>query len=204
MAVTKDYINGSLDTLYNWLTANATDYFDNIVKGDSDITCYVDEVDFFKISPSSNGIWVKTKYGATYHPYSSSYNDVAYAIKTPNAIAFNIHTNSFGIIITKDNNDKTAVVWLGSSGGNVFKPVTNSSNTIYAVSVESESINSVNVFLNIGTAVTSLCPMIVSGTIPRYLPNVFVSTFAQYSEESRYQITNSTYYSNGLLAIKDE
>ena len=208
MGISKTYINRSLDTLYDWLVANSTDYFTSVVKNTSDISCYVDDVKFFKISFNA-GCTITTKYGSSTRISSSYSNNFLYAIKATNALAFCSEksggANNFGVIITKDNNDKVAAVIIGqSSTSNAFKPVPNSSNEILSVSIESESINSVTVYQNTGTTVTSLCPMIVCGTLPRYLPNIFVTAFSQYDHESKYQISNTIYYSNGLTAIKDE
>lgn len=209
MAISKTYINGDITALYNWLVANASDYFTSFENNTDYVSCYIGEhkaLDLYIDLRYSGlgGVKFYTNTGKTLG-ISGSQNGrvIEWAYKTTTSLAFSSvysgTSSPFAIVITKDNNNDVSVVVV-----NAFTPNLSGNNTVYAVSMESESIDSVSLAPNTGKATSALCPLIVSGTTMRYLPNVYYMPFAQYSIEGSFLIDNVVYLCNGIIAVKDE
>lgn len=209
MAITKTLINGDITTLYNWLVTNGTDYFTNIVDNTTYISCYVGDLEFLQINlrdggSDAKGVTITTNAAQTSTINGNNYaRYIQWAYKTSNALVFSTQLGGtselFSLIITKDNNGNTAVVVVNS-----FVPTLTADNTAYAISTESETIDSVILRPNTGKYATAFCPLIVSGYTTRYLPNVFYMPFAQYNVEGNFLIDDVVYLCNGLIAAKDE
>lgn len=210
MSITKTYINGDITTLYNWLVANGSDFFTSFVNNTTYVSCYVGEFEFMKIGvqmglSGTDGVTIYTNGGSSIHiaGYSSQW-PLRWAYKTSTSLVFSATEGShedylFSIIVTKDNNNDVSAVIVNS-----FAPNLSADNTIYAVSISSELIDTTILRPNTGKYATALCPIIVSGTTYRWLPNVYYMPFAQYSVEGNLLINNSVYLCNGVIAVKDE
>lgn len=210
MSITKTYINGDITTLYNWLVANGSDFFTSFVNNTTYISCYVGEFEFMKIGvqmglSDTDGVTIYTNGGNSIHVAGfSSQFPLVWAYKTSTSLVFSATEGinedyPFSIIITKDNNNDVSAVIVNS-----FEPNLSADNTIYAVSISSELIDTTILRPNTGKYTTALCPIIVSGTTYRWLPNVYYMPFAQYSIEGSFLIDNVVYLCNGIIAIKDE
>lgn len=211
MAITKTYIHGDINALYDWLVANGSDFFTSFTKEGQSVKCYIGEKMAVEIGiyTSSNsgfsGVQINTNTNLTQNIKSSSTGQYIYwAYKTNTSLVLSSNKNSstshpFSIIITKDSNNDVTVVVLNS-----FAPTFTSDNTVYAISMESELIDTTIIRPNTEKSTTALCPLIVSGTTFRYLPNVYYMPFAQYSIEGSFLIDNVVYLCNGIIAVKDE
>lgn len=212
MSITKTYINGDITTLYNWLVANGSDFFTSFVNNTTYISCYVGEFEFMKIGvqmglSGTDGVTIYTNGGSSIHiaGYSSQF-PLIWAYKTSTSLVFSAiegydgeEDGLFSIIVTKDNNNDVSAVIVNS-----FVPNLSADNTIYAVSISSELIDTTVLRPNIGKYTTAFCPLLVSGTSYRYLPNVYYMPLAQYSIEGSFLIDNVVYLCNGIIAVKDE
>lgn len=209
MAVTKTYINGNITALYNWLEANATDFFTSFVNNTQYVSCYIGDHKALDLYidlrySSLGGVKFYTNTGQTLD-ISGSQNGrvIEWAYKTSTSLVFSSvysgTSSPFSIIITKDNNDDVSVVVV-----NAFVPTLSGNNTVYSVSIESELIDSISLTPNVEKYTTALCPIIASGTSTRYLPNVFYMPFAQYNVEGNFMIDDVVYLCNGIIAVKDE
>ena len=210
MSITKTYINGDITTLYNWLIANGSDFFTSFVNNTTYVSCYVGEFEFMKIGvqmglTNTDGVTIYTNGGNSIHVagYSSQF-PLVWAYKTSTSLVFSATEGSnedypFSIIVTKDNNNDVSAVIVNS-----FEPNLSADNTIYAVSINSELIDTTILRPNTGKDTTALCPLVVSGTSMRYLPNVYYMPFSQYSIEGSFLIDNVVYLCNGIIAVKDE
>lgn len=209
MAITKTYINGDFTILYNWLTTNGSDFFTSIVNNTTYISCYVGEFEFMRINvqmglTSTDGVTIYAHNDSIHIRAHSNQYPIIWAYKTKYALVFSAKDSSaenavFSIIVTKDNNNNVSCIIVNS-----FDPNLTDDNTVYAVSIDSEAIETLILRPNTGKNTTAICPLIVSGTSLRYLPNVYYMPFSQYSQEGQYLIENNTYLCNGIIAIKDE
>ena len=208
MAITKTYITGSVDALYDFLIANGTDYFTSFVKQtdtNAGVSCYIGELEFVRLnidirSSGSGGVRITTSTGLFQEiAYSTNLITLQWAYKTSNALVFSAGSFPFSIVITKDNEGNTAVIVL-----NTFSPNVSGVNTTYAVSVNSDIIDTTALYPNVSKYTTAFCPLIVSNTSTRYTPNVFYMPFAQYSVEGTFVVDGTSYLCNGILAVKDE
>lgn len=210
MSITKTYINGDITTLYNWLVANGSDFFTSFVNNTTYVSCYVGEFEFMKIGvqmglSDTDGVTIYTNGGNSIHVAGfSSQFPLVWAYKTSTSLVFSATEGCnedypFSIIVTKDNNNDVSAVIVNS-----FEPNLSADNTIYAVSISSELIDTTILRPNTGKHTTALCPIIVSGTTMRYLPKVYYMPFAQYSIEGSFLIDNVVYLCNGIIAVKDE
>lgn len=208
MAITKTYIKGSVDALYDFLVANGTDYFTSFVKQTDSyagVSCYIGELEFVRLnidmrSSGAGGVRITTSTGLTQNiAYSTNLITLKWAYKTSKALVFSAGSFPFSIIITKDNEGNTAVVVL-----NTFSPNVSGANITYAVSVNSDIIDTTTLYPNTSKYTTAFCPLIVSNSSTRYTPNVFYMPFAQYSVEGNFSIDEVVYLCNGILAVKDE
>jgi hypothetical protein len=135
----------------------------------------------------------------------SSQNKIIWAYKTSTSLAFSVYNYDaqdaalFSIIITKDSNGDVCAVVV-----NEFIPSLVGDNSVYAISTTSELVNTTILRPNTDKYTTAFCPLIVSGTTARYLPNVYYMPFAQYSIEGSFLIDNVIYLCNGIIAVKDE
>lgn len=210
MAITKTYINGDITTLYNWLVANGSNFFTNFVNNTTYVSCYVGNFEFMKIGvqmglEDTDGVTIYTNGGNSIHiaGYSNQW-PLVWAYKTSTSLVFlpierSSENGLFSIIVTKDNNNDVSAVIVNS-----FEPNLSADNTIYAVSINSELIDTTILRPNTGKYTSSFCPLIVSGATSRYLPNVFYMPFAQYNVEGNFLIDDVVYLCNGLIAVKDE
>lgn len=212
MSITKTYINGDITTLYNWLVANGSDFFTSFVNNTTYVSCYVGEFEFMKIGvqmglSNTDGVTIYTNGGNSIHVggFSSQF-PLVWAYKTSTSLVFSAIEGYYGeedglfsIIVTKNNNNDVSAVIV-----NRFVPELSEDNAIYAVSISSELIDTTILRPNTGKYTTALCPIIVSGTTYRWLPNVYYMPYAQYSVEGNFLINNSVYLCNGVIAVKDE
>lgn len=210
MAITKTYINGDITTLYNWLVANGSDFFTSFVNNTTYVSCYVGDFEFMKIGVQmglngTDGVTIYTNGSNSIHVAGfSSQFPLVWAYKTSTSLVFlpiesSHEDNLFSIIVTKDDNNDISAVIVNS-----FEPNLSADNTIYAVSINSELIDTTILRPNTGKDTTALCPLFVSGTSMRYLPNVYYMPFSQYSIEGSFLIDNVVYLCNGIIAVKDE
>jgi len=209
MAITKTYISSVTD-LYNWLSANGADFFTSYTQGQYSVECYIGEKMVIEIglymsrNSGFDGVEINTNTNLTQH-ISGEYGTqtIKWAYKTKTSLAFTTVNSgseiSFSIIITKDNNGDISLVVV-----NKFIPNLSAANTVYAISMESEAIQTVGLLPNTGKSTTALCPLIISGASFRYLPNVYYMPFSQYSIEGQFLIDNTVYLCNGIIAVKDE
>lgn len=136
MAIEKTYfINADTEGTYNWLEANAANYFDSfeLSEDKSSVTCFIGELDAFKIAYAENSrisFTIKTElgYSITVKPAGNSssgtFGYIRRFTKTDFGIAFalyaepSIQSNSSkvtardGFYITKDINGNTSFVWM--------------------------------------------------------------------------------------------
>lgn len=209
MAITKTYISSVTD-LYNWLVANGTDFFTSFTEESYSVKCYIGEKMAIELgrymlrNSGFDGVEIETNTGLTQHingDYTSQY--ITWAYKTSTSLVFSTINDGtdipFSIVITKDNNGDVSLVVV-----NNFIPNLSAANTVYAISMESEVVQTVGLLPNTGKSTTALCPLIASGTSFRYLPNVYYMPFAQYSIEGSFLIDNVVYLCNGIIAVKDE
>lgn len=209
MAITKTYLSSVTD-LYNWLSANGTDFFTSYTQEEYSVECYIGEKLAVEIglymsrNSGFEGVEIHTNTNLTQHITGDSGTQVIkWAYKTNSALAFSTVDSGteipFSIIITKDNNGDVSFVVINS-----FVPNMSATNTVYAISMETEIIQTVGLLPNTGKFTTAFCPLIVAGTSMRYLPDVYYMPFAQYSVEGQFIIDDVVYLCNGLIAVKDE
>lgn len=216
--MTKVVFNYDIENMYNFLSENATEYFDNIVYDDTEktITCYVGELPFVifadHISGTTNYITVNTN-GITTPVSVSTSNayrwDIGYKCRGGIALSIagagdNTHYR-WRTVITKDNAGKTVILLPETSNFASSAFATTIANGRY-LDVDSDVSNGLSVTIMSTTTnlnVTGLCPAPITGSEGNYCENVFIALYRQYDYEGMIQIGDDKYLSNGGLLIKD-
>lgn len=208
MAIERTELYSSMDSLCNWLMANALGtYFDEVEKQSGRINCKYGGETFIAFTDtlySSNyGIEITTPNGLDTTLYDSDLKNTGYAYgwKTNSGLALafqkdNGHCTTPCFFITKDNHGETAVVYDRNL----------SFSSVYNVVAETQKCNSLGKYIQINTAkssMTSLCPDVVLAATDSFTPNVFLTPYTQYSGEAILEINGAEYLSNGAFVLKD-
>lgn len=221
MAITKTTFTGATITeqepeILAWLQANATEYFDIIVRDDEttpSIVCSVgDKVALTLVFQSSiaNRFYVKLANEAEISSYGTltKYN---YGVVTDHGVAINYSypnsTTGTTLFITKSDSDSLIMTMMCTTS--------NSSNTahFYAGDFSNSAAwhdyfgadNSSDIWgelVSVPAGLTTLTPICLAGC-ESYTPNLFLMRFSQFvGVEGKLTINGEEYWSNGYLALK--
>lgn len=212
MSIEKTALNGSIETLYEWLKANALGaYFDEITLDSSDgknkVICRTDGIDFltFNDDPtkSGGGITVKNKTGESAQIESSAAMVYGCGFKLDSGLLISFRLSGSGFTaprfaITKDDLGSTAVIAeksLMSGSGSTY--------SMFVCSPNSQPLGNFSLLKTVGgMAMTSMCPFVLYGQEASYTPDVFYVPFAQYTGEAVFDMNGTKYLSTGIFAVK--
>ena len=191
--------------IFNWLKANAEDYFDEISQNaDGNISCRLESgaelLFMFDTSAAICKITSKTQQSASIFSSSSGNAYTKAGIVTSNGIMLISNAGSSSLknimIISKTNNGSTAILTFHreSSG------VSNQQN--YFIDLDNDSECLTKNFQIISVPATSLAPVcFASGN---YCEHVFMTLFSQFTNSSCImQINDKKYAYGGYLALEE-
>lgn len=213
MAITKTIFTGTLteqrEVIYNWLKANASEYFDSIEYAGSQYAtyCYINGVKVLEINHNLSSIIVTLLNG------SSINKNIYYGA------GFNIGVvTDYGVIIGNTATDRNTWLFITKSdSGNtcIIVNASDSGQTAYSLIYADVSGNTINtLFTGNGTnnelrnkitrqaGLTALMPF-VSLDYQSYTPNLFMLTYSDvYGMQGNIAMNNVEYYSNGCIALR--
>lgn len=209
MAISKDYLNTSdLNTLATWMrTYLVPDFFAAVTFADSTITCTdVDGNVLLTISGASPIIL--TAYKSASNSYTSSRQGVAvcdYCAACANGAlivwrqATSGNTMQQVLLITKTNNDKTALILAGANSYTA---------NINCIAWGDAMPNNFRAYTALTANQTQLVPFCTDAALGdvSYTPNAFYIPVGQHFNMGIGKLTMDgvTYLTNGFWAIKDE
>lgn len=213
MAIEKTYFTSttayaSMAEIYEYLAANATDYFDTIEQTTDDsgnvtnISCKVGTQEVLLLTVSGSYIYIKsTLVNGTQVSYNGLYVVYfAFVKKTSTGLLLSgiVRNTSFvSVWITKSNNDDTMII-VGDNSYNYVQFIDS------GVSTALKSVTFSNSTLPILSSYTALCPICTE--YGSYSPNAFLVVFTQL--EKRYEAdaditANGTEYAvRGAVCLK--
>lgn len=214
MAIKKTYIDDSdtetaLVKLSEYLTNTAVPkYFSKVENADGLISCYTND-DFlmmtieYPLSPT--GVTIHTRNNTSFSTKLNSTTKVfANAYQCVNGISLQISNTAnqlFGLTITKDEAENTAIVLINS-----LYPAFSNQISTYIINENSDVFNPIKTatYDSDNFAKTVLAPLVVLGSDGNYTPNVFLQLFAHNTEQGILDIEGVKYLSNGLWCVKDK
>lgn len=204
--------------LYEYLLENAVPkYFDSvsISEDKATITCFVDDTKVLELkaalTASSNYVYNKSGTSVNFKSSNSNATSFSYVYDLGNALAFQHNYVSYiSFVITKDNNGKTAFLWINSlSITKSLSPYTSAGAAptnapVFTLSVENGNAQVKFFTCTGGDAMTCLVPVPVSDQRGVYLPSVYWLPFCENVSDGVLEINGAKYLSNGIFCIKDE
>lgn len=203
MAITKDYLNTSdLNTLATWMrTYLVPDFFAAVTFAGSTITCT--DADGNTLLTFGTGIAAYKSQSASVTLSSSMPTPITYACMCANGAYMHFGTSSTqsDLIITKTNNNKTAIVYFQ---GNVTQLARNNFRVVAWGDTTPDTLRAYTATEANQTQFVPFCTDAALGDVS-YTPNAFYIPVGQNYNVGIGKLTMDgvTYLTNGFWAIKD-
>lgn len=215
-----EYYTHLRDYIAPYFTANATEYFDNIVfdEADNTLKCYLGELLALSIYYSSNRVKIDLTLpngsSNSYHCYlnKSSYSSfIRSATKTSKGIGFSFNVDgsdyNTSFYITKTNKGNTAIVALAGTSNDPYNITASTSNYVLFADFTSQEgfqkLTSTATNIANYSNKTCLVPFSLKNS-DDYISNVSFAFFYQTTLDTTIELNGVKYANSYYFALKDE
>lgn len=212
MSIEKTLFTSSdkVNELYNWLRANATEYFSRINISSGSIACYKDNSSAINFASGTGTPTAYLANGTSLSAYGISGTYPDYVVKTENGIYLH-NSGGHEVIVTKTDHDTLAFVFiclatsaLGSARIRTADYSRDNYFTDWGLIVGTTTMDNMKEFMShANTGLTALVP-VVPGASDSYCPGLFVAAYTQYGrQEGIIELDGVKYWYNGCFALRE-
>lgn len=195
MAIEKFFVNNNPQIVAELLTEyGVPKYFTEVTQNGDMVTCTIEDGKTIGVNLEMNQIHIN---GGGHSRRDYILDRLKYIYVCQNAICISYVEDIFSIVITKDNEEKTACIWIDGLTGNNMESgravfTYNAASTVIMQSSQAYKKHNL----------TSMCPIVIGDT-DNYTPNVYAVVYSQISGNYTIQIGGVNYFTNGIWCIKD-